>query len=112
MYIALEWCFFRDTVEKRFWSGTFYLATGMITVMVLLPSLQVLLESGPVLWLFMFVMSSKYRVSDSLSQYTCITSRYISSFYSVNILCPQSGPGDFSHLVLGLTVLQILNTNY
>ena len=53
-------------MERRFWSGTFYLATGMITVMVLLPSLQVLLENGPVLWLFMFIMSSKYRVSDSL----------------------------------------------
>ena len=54
-------------MEQRFWSGTFYLATGMIMVMVLLPSLQVLLESGPVFWLFAFIMSSKYRVSDQHS---------------------------------------------
>ena len=51
------------SVEKRFWSATFYLATGMVTVMVLLPSLQVLLENRPVLWLAAFILSSKYRVS-------------------------------------------------
>ena len=53
-------------MERRFWSGTFYLASGMIALMVLLPSLQVLLENRPVLWLFAFIMSSKYRVSDHL----------------------------------------------
>lgn len=52
----------KDIVERRFWSGTFFLASGMIMVMILLPSLQVLLENGPVLWLFAFIMSSKYRV--------------------------------------------------
>ncbi|XP_065913777.1 dolichol kinase-like isoform X2 [Dysidea avara] len=54
--------FARGPVESRFWSATFFLTTGMVTVMVLLPSLQVLLENRPVLWLVSFILSSKYRV--------------------------------------------------
>ena len=40
----------------------------MIALMILLPSLQVLLENRPVLWLYAFITSSKYRVSDNLYQ--------------------------------------------
>ena len=55
-------------VESRFWSATFFLTTGMVTVMVLLPSLQVLLENRPVLWLVSFILSSKYRVSNVMCE--------------------------------------------
>lgn len=77
---------FRDIVERRFWSGTFFVATGIITVMVLLPSLQVLLESRPILWLFAFILSSKYRVRGCLpiTMNYCVIRAHLEFYQSIN----------------------------